>query len=541
MAFMYYLPDENGKREEYGTSANAVIIIGANGSGKSKLGAWIEQQSMQNVHRIGAQRKLNFSENIPLKSYSEAEDTVFYGTADNTNGWKDQKGKRWNYGKAFTTTLIDDFNDVLAALIALKNRDNEKFVHDCKIAEVEEKEKPHTPFTAIDRLISIWDEIFPQRQLRLLDAKFTAVLNKDGKIQEYSSNQMSDGERAVLYLAAQVLCVPENKTLIIDEPELHLHRSIMNRLWVALENHRPDCLFIYITHDTQFAAMHGHADKIWIKEFDGQNWKFEKLENSELPEDLLFDILGNRRNVLFVEGEKNSYDTQLYSVLYPDYYVIACGSCTQVIARTKAFRNNPSLHHCQVYGIIDLDYRSNYEIEKYKENGIYTIAVAEVENLFLVEELIKLIAAHMGKKDGDIEVAFEKVKNCVIQKRYAKQIEKQICQSVVANLKYQLSSAEISKKDEAEAKESLRRVLESLNYEKTKQEQESKFQAALKAENYSDVLRVFNEKNIVGMIGEYFGLKNDSYCSTVLALLNGQLHDEIVNALAPYLPIEIPR
>lgn len=116
MAFMYYLPDENGKREEYGTSANAVIIIGANGSGKSKLGAWIEQQSMQNVHRIGAQRKLNFSENIPLKSYSEAEDTVFYGTADNTNGWKDQKGKRWNYGKAFTTTLIDDFNDVLAAL-----------------------------------------------------------------------------------------------------------------------------------------------------------------------------------------------------------------------------------------------------------------------------------------------------------------------------------------------------------------------------------------------------------------------------------------
>jgi len=131
---------------------------------------------------------------------------------------------------------------------------------------------------------------------------------------------------------------------------------------------------------------------------------------------------------------------------------------------------------------------------------------------------------------------------CALVKRcYAIQIEKQICQSVVANLKYQLSSAEISKKNEAEAKESLGRVLESLDYEKTKQEQESKFQAALKAENYFDVLRVFNEKNIVGMIGEYFRLKNDAYCSTVLALLNGQLHDEIVNALAPYLPTEIPR
>ena len=31
-------------------------------------------------------------------------------------------------------------------------------------------------------------------------------------------------------------------------------------LWSALESYRPDCLFIYITHDTQFAAAHGHQD-----------------------------------------------------------------------------------------------------------------------------------------------------------------------------------------------------------------------------------------------------------------------------------------
>lgn len=538
MAFTYFLPGENGEKMEHGTNANAVIIIGANGSGKSKLGAWIEQQSMQDVHRIGAQRKLNFSENIPLKSYSEAEDTVFYGTADSTSGWKNDKGKRWNYGKAYTTTLIDDFNDVLAALIALKNKDNENFVNDCKIAEREKREMPHTPLTAIDRLFSIWNEIFPQRQLRLSDAKFTAVLNKDGQIQEYASNQMSDGERAVLYLAAQVLCVPANKTLIIDEPEIHLHRSIMNRLWVALEKYRPDCLFIYITHDTQFAAMHGHADKIWIKEYDGHNWKLEKLESSDLPEELLFDILGNRRNVLFVEGEKNSCDTQLYSVLYPDYYVIACGSCSQVIARTKAFRNSPSLHHCQVYGLIDRDYRSDYEINKYRENNIYTIAVAEVENLFVVEELIKLIATYLEKKPEEI---FEAIKKYVIQERFANQIEKQICQSVVAYLKYQLSSSELSKKNETEAKESLEKVIESLDYEKVKAEQSKKYRAVLEAENYSDTLLVFNEKSIAKSVGEYFGLKNDAYCSTILALVKGSLHDEIISALSPYLPPEIPR
>lgn len=92
MAFTYFLPDENGNKTEHGTTSNAVIIIGANGSGKSKLGAWIEQNDFENVHRIGAQRNLNFNENIPLKSYSQAEDLVFYGTSDSTNGWRSQKG-----------------------------------------------------------------------------------------------------------------------------------------------------------------------------------------------------------------------------------------------------------------------------------------------------------------------------------------------------------------------------------------------------------------------------------------------------------------
>ena len=48
------------------------------------------------------------------------------------------------------------------------------------------------------------------------------------------------------------------------------------------------------------------ADKIWIKEFDGEHWELEKLDSTELPEDLLLNVLGSRKNILFVEGEKNS-------------------------------------------------------------------------------------------------------------------------------------------------------------------------------------------------------------------------------------------
>lgn len=536
LAFTYYLPGENGEKIEYGTNSNSVIIIGANGAGKSKLGAWIEQQDFGNVHRIGAQRNLNFKENVPLKSYSQAEDIVLFGTDEKAH--QQSKGYRWGFGKEYTTKLIDDFDDVLAALIAKTNLSRDKFFEECRIAESAGKEKPHTPFTDLDKLQEIWNEIFPQRQLEYADTKFSAILQKNDTSVKYPSPQMSDGERAVLYLTSQVLCVPSGKKLIVDEPEVHLHRSIMNRLWRTLEKYRPDCLFIYITHDTQFASSHSNADKFWVKEYDGQNWLIEKIDKTDLPEELLLDILGSRRNVLFVEGEKNSYDTQLYSILYPNYYVIACGGCSQVIARTKAFKDSPVLHHCSVYEIIDRDYRSDYEIEKYKASSIFTIDVAEVENLFLVEELIRLMAVHMGK---DPDVVFLEVKKFVIQQRFAGQIQKQVCQSVIAHLKYQLSSAELSKKSEEDAKNSLDNVIASLDYDKTKAEQESKFRGALDSDEYKRVLKVFNEKAIVTSIGHYLGIENKQYCNTVLALLCGGKQEEIIAALLPYLPDEIPR
>lgn len=208
-----------------------------------------------------------------------------------------------------------------------------------------------------------------------------------------------------------------------------------------------------------------------------------------------------------------------------------------MIARTKAFRNNSTLHHCEVYGLIDRDYRSDYEINKYKTEFIYTLDVAEVENLFLVEELIRLFATHLGRDPDEV---FASIKDYIVNVRFAKQIDKQICQSVVAHLKYQLSSIELSKKSDDEAKASLNAALQTIDYEETKSEQESKFRDLDRAD-YAGVLRVFNEKGLISSIGHFFGLNDKEYCSTILALLNGNLRNEIVKAVEKYLPTEIPR
>lgn len=533
MGYIYWLPDEQNVKIEYETNINSLFIIGANGSGKSKLGAWIEKQDFEKVHRIGAQRSLNFKENIPLKNFQNATEFLMYGSDDKSHYYN--KVYRWDWGKAYTTKLIEDFEYVLAAFIAKKNLENDAYILACKNAEIKGETYPSVPITIIDKLTTIWDAIFPQRILKIEDSKFYGIFNKNGQEVKYCANQMSDGERSVLYLAAQVLCLPEDKVIIMDEPEIHLHRSLMSRLWNELEKARPDCFFIYITHDTQFAASHRLSDKFWVKSFDGKNWQIQKIEKNELPEKLLLDILGNRKNVLFVEGNENSYDTQLYSILYPDYYVIPCGSCEQVIMRTKAFKNNANLHHLSICGIIDRDFRSDYELNKYKQQGIYPLEVAEVENLFIIEELLEKVVERFECEQNSIE----KVKDFIINTKFANQLHQQVYLNVIKEVKFKLSEYTIEGKNETEIQDCINKLQNGIKLNKIKDEIEAKYKKTLNDKNYSEVLKLFNSKDLAKNIGVFFGVNNNEYFSKILSLVSKN-SEEYIKLFKKYLPKDLP-
>lgn len=154
----FLLPDDSGSPIKKTSASNSVIFIGANGSGKSRLGAWIEQQRPALVHRIVAQRNLNFNDNINLKSYQDSENLVLFGNMDPVN-------KMIKYGSLgddpFTTYLSNDFNHVLSALIAKSNLTTGEFVESCKQAEIAGNPHPPVPQTEIDKLQSIWKNIFP--------------------------------------------------------------------------------------------------------------------------------------------------------------------------------------------------------------------------------------------------------------------------------------------------------------------------------------------------------------------------------------------
>lgn len=535
--YQYYFPGINGEPEIHETQVNSVIIIGANGSGKSKLGAWMEQQDGGNIHRVAAQRSLNFSEHVPLKSYTESEGELFYGNPDRSR-WREDKGSRWDYGKSATTKLIQDFDAVLSALLAQYSNVTQQYFEASKEAETNGKPRPRTPSDPLSKLYNIWNSVFPQRQLEMKDSSFIAIYKNGDKTVEYPATQMSDGERSVLYLAAQVLCIPDKKTVIVDEPEIHLHQSLIGKLWQALEAERPDCLFIFITHDVQFAALHRNSDRIWVKNCDGENnWDLATIPSSELPEQLLLELLGNRKPVLFVEGNNCSYDIQLYSTLYPEYYVVPCGGCSQVITNTKAFSSTRELHECKVCGIIDRDFRSDIELENLEKKRIYSLKVAEVENLFLVEPLLRVVAHFFACKNVDKTV--QTVKDYVINDRFQLEIESQICQATIATLKSQLSSIEIGGSDDDSVLNNFNQEITKLSPQNELDKHRKRFTAALEARKYDEVLKIFNDKNVSRSVGHFFGIVDKEYRSKIVALLTGNDNEKFVEALKPYIP-ELP-
>lgn len=435
------------------------VIVGANGSGKSHLGAWIEKQNINGcVLRISAQRALSIPENITIKSEESAWNKIYYGIEDQQN-----KGYKWNWGKEYTTKLVNDYDSVLSGIFARQNKENASYVKDCKEKEQQNKQKANVPLMITDKIIQIWDSVFPHRTITLEDAKIKAIFNS---ITEYHAKDMSDGERVAIYLIGQCLIAPPNTVIVVDEPEIHLHKSIMCKLWDKIEEFCTDKIIVYITHDLDFAASRKESTKIWVKSFNGEDdWELKILPpEDKIPDSLMFEVLGNRKPILFVEGERGSYDNQLYPYIYENYSVIPCHDCSKVIEMTKAFNDEhiSELHNYEIKGLIDHDYLTTEEIDSYKAANIYTLSVAEVENLYLSEDLIKIVANNQALNPQEI---FNQVKEFLFNE-FKKEYDLQLASMCTKEIRHKLQCYTKPKENSLEAlKSQLEIVKSSINVE----------------------------------------------------------------------------
>ena len=321
--------------------------------------------------------------------------------------------------------------------------------------------------------------------------------------------------------------------MVIDEPELHLHKSIHSKLWSILESERSDCVFVYITHDLDFAAQKSSAEKIWVKSYDGSNWEWDILPDfEELPEDLVLEVLGARSSVIFVEGTTNSFDLQLYSLFYSNHLVLPKGSCENVIQVVKGLNESGLIHGKEIIGIIDRDRRVTAEISNLGKYNIHVLDVAEVENLFILPEIIKLACESLefnyDEKQEEITLR--------VTESLSNEIDVQISKRTSGEILHKLRSFNDKSNGLDKIRASYNSVVTDIDIDRIYSLVAEEFNAILKSKNYLDMLRLYNRKSLLTAIGEVLGLKKGQYVDLIMRISKGKNKEKVISALSPYLP-----
>ena len=385
---------------ELSEDQNKLFVLGANGTGKSALLHHIHEQHSERAHKVSAYRQTYFeSDNFDLSGgrYKSATEELRDWDRNAQSRYTEPSGglrairsiaalmQNQRARDRSATTLLDEGKNDQAGEYVRDNRD---------------------PFDIINSLfeasnLGVRVSIKPD-DLDTIVAQHLAI------DQTYTVEKLSDGERSALLLAAEILTADEGTLFLLDEPERHLHRSIISPLLAELFAARPDCYFVISTHEVLLPDDCGPASVLILRgcEFFGYGvavtWNVDTVEpDVELDDDIKVDIWGARRKLLYVEGRPLGADERLYSALFPEATVKAKGSCEDVIKSVENARSSADLHWLEVYGLIDGDTRSPEATEDLRGKGIFVLPVREVESLYYGSEirdtLIRQQAKHLGQ------------------------------------------------------------------------------------------------------------------------------------------------
>ena len=296
----------------------------------------------------------------------------------------------------------------------------------------------HTAFARINKLLAATGFSFTiENSYR----EEIITRHKSAKV-PYSMAQLSDGERNAVIVAANVLTVEPGTVILIDEPERHLHRAVIEPFLSALFAERPDCSFVISTHEVALPLANPGARVLitYSCQWEGErpiNWDAKLLEeNADLPEDLRRVILGAQKRILFVEGQPQSLDAQLYSALFPAMSVIPVGSCDDVIKAVEGMSNSSSLHDVEAFGLIDGDNRNITDVSRLTEKSIYTLNSYSVESIYYCSDAMNAVAQRQDESlsriaDELVENAKNKALGELGKGKLAKRMAARLCERKV--------------------------------------------------------------------------------------------------------------
>lgn len=479
-----------------GFAQRNTVIVGPNGSGKTTLANCFTSTIRQSTGIVIPAQKLLFIPHIVGIPLPEEVDRTYANYQSNPRDTKQTYDYR--NGSDFPYEIAKRFGDEMQNVI-LKFTSDIQSVKTSVFHAVRSQQATNS-HTKADTAIKIWNDLMVERKLVLDGQDHFAVKYQET---QYSAHKMSEGERNILYLIGRVLFAPSDGYIIVDEPELYLHKTIVNKLWDSLEKERCDCKFIYLTHDLDFAVTR-NAQKCWIRRFDYPNkWDIMPIEGSEIPEELLMRILGSRKKILFCEGTKDSFDVKFFEILFPNYTITPAGSCEEVISYTRAFNRYPN-RLADAYGIIDRDVRPQSQLDAFKADYVYSYDVAEIENLFLVEDFLNAFVQYCHfESQLDMNILKQKIIDA-----FRPQIEKHALDYVTATINFYYREQRLhTSKSFAELQTTYEAFKGMIDINKVFAERKDCLTDVCNRGDYAAVLRLCNNKGLSSIVAGMLGMK----------------------------------
>lgn len=382
------------------------------------------------------------------------------------------------------------------------------------------EKSPQFGHTRLDSLTHLWQKIFPDNRIVMEQGMMMfATSSGDGLI---PASKLSQSEQIVLYYCAAVLYAMPRAVIFIDSPSLFLHPTVMANLWNLIEELRPDCTFVYDSVDVDFVNSRTRNVCIWVKSYDaGQStWDYELIANGEYQEEMFVDLIGTRRPILFIEGDmRHSIDARLYPLVFPDCTVKPLGSCSKVIETVRSFSGLQHMHHLESRGVVDRDRRTDQEVEYLRRKSVMVADVAEIENLFLLEGVIRAMAKRRGKNPDKV---FGEVKRAIVAE-FKRRYDEQALQHVRYRIKREVEMKVDARFSCITAMElHLKGLPTRLGPRKQYNELRQLFHSYVANSDYAGILKVFNHKPMLNECGvsRALGYKNkDEYIAGVLTAL----------------------
>ncbi len=515
----FVLPPRVGGEPAYevGPSECRITVIGANGAGKSRFAVRLLADLGPRAVSVSALRAI-YDTRTREDEFPGGIDAQYAAMTDRSPLINDR--------------LTSRFERMMALLI-----DEEMHrLFSAKYGNAMASQEPGK----LERLIREWESVFPDNRI-LLDGgnlRFARVDADD----RYAPARLSDGEKAVIYYLGSALLAPENAVLVVDHPGMFLNRAMVDKVWDMVENLRTDLTMVYVTHNLDLMmsrSRRGRSLTVWVKRYDAANrlWDYDILPSAaEVPEEVIQAIIGTRKPVLFIEGDGvNSIDGKLYPLVFRDYSVRSLGSCNKVIEAVRTFNDLKSLHSMASLGIVDRDRRNEHEVAYLRRRGIMVPEVAEIENILMLEEVVRAVATHYRR---DQHKAFERVRRNIIN-MFARELEQQALLHTRHRVKVDTEHC-IDRKfaDISSLEHHLAALVRQLNPRRFYNDTCRQFRTMVDTADYSGVLRVYNRKSMIAEsnVASLCGVPKpdkENYIKAILKILRrgGQDADRIRHAI----------